>query len=177
LGAELYKNLLEFVSGKEKMSVLEIGCFEGLSSVYLADNLLHHEESTLVCVDPFMHIQNNDHADLLQNNAEALFDYNISHCNYPDKVSVHKITSDTFFETNQKKYDFIYIDGSHQCDIITRDMENSLRFLNTNGIMWMDDYCGGQEGNIRRTMNAFVRSHADQLTVIHVGYQLAVQKK
>ena len=176
-GAELYAKVLEFVSGKEKMDVLEIGCFEGLSSVYIADNLLHHEESTLVCVDPFMNIQDNDHAFLLKNDAEARFDYNISHCNYPNKVSVHKTTSDAFFETNQKHYDFIYIDGSHQCDIITRDMENSFRFLNATGIMWMDDYCGGHEGNIRHTMDAFINAHANQLDVIHVGYQIAIRKK
>lgn len=178
LGSELYKKALEFVSGTQKMNILEIGCFEGLSSVYFADHLLEHPESTLVCVDPFLNIQDNDHTELLQTNAESRFDYNISHCNHTDKITVHKKTSDAFFETNQTFYDFIYIDGSHLCDIITRDMENSFRFLNSGGIMWMDDYCGGppNDNSIQRTMNAFLKAHEGQYNLIHSGYQIAIRK-
>lgn len=34
-------------------------------------------------------------------------------------------------------------------------MENSFNVLEFNGIMWMDDYCGGDDNKIKTTMNIF----------------------
>ena len=43
--------LLAFDTSKE-YHILIIGCFEGLSSVFFADNFLEHPNSTLTCLDP-----------------------------------------------------------------------------------------------------------------------------
>lgn len=176
LGSEIYKGLLNFVDVSKKNSVLEIGCFEGLSSVFFADNLLDHPDSTLTCVDPFMNIDNNDHTEFLMNNEEKNFDYNISNCKHTNKITVKKITSDDFFKVNTNMYNIIYIDGCHECDFITRDMENAFRVLNPGGIMWMDDYHGGDGIQIRNTMNHFLFKYEGQYEIIHIGYQLAIKK-
>jgi hypothetical protein len=103
LGSELYKFLLNFVDVSKKNTVLEIGCFEGLSSVFFANNIINHSESTLTCVDPFLNINNNDHKEFLENGiSEKFFDYNISICNNKEKIEVKKITSDEFFKNNTK---------------------------------------------------------------------------
>ena len=78
LGSEINNKLLSFIDTNEKNTILEIGCFEGLSSVFFADNLLNNSESTLTCVDPFLNISNNDHSALFNNDTEKNFDYNIS---------------------------------------------------------------------------------------------------
>ena len=67
---------------------------------------LNHPESSLTCVDPFMTIENNDHGRFLKNNEEENFDFNISNCNNSDKISIRKITSDKYFETNDKYFNF-----------------------------------------------------------------------
>lgn len=54
------------------------------------------------------------------------------HCNYP-------ITSDEFFNQNKKKYDIIFIDGLHLHQQVSKDIKNSLRVLNSNGIIVMHD--------------------------------------
>jgi len=169
--------LLGFVDVDKTHSILEIGCFEGLSSVFFADNLLHHPDSTLTCVDPFMTVDNNDHASFLQNDEEKSFDYNTSVCANAEKIVVYKETSDAFFLRNTKVYDLIYIDGCHEPDFITRDMENSFKVLQANGIMWMDDYGGGKGGTIKNTMDLFLTKHTGEYVIIHQGYQLAIQKK
>ena len=130
----------------------------------------------MTCVDPFLSIETNDHKELL-NNVESKFDHNISVCKNSDKITVHKITSDKFFETpsNLKTYTFIYIDGCHECDFIKRDMENCFAVLAHGGIMWMDDYCFGT-GEIKQTMNAFLENYAGQYELIYMGYQLAIRK-
>jgi predicted O-methyltransferase YrrM len=160
------------------MDILEVGSYEGLSSVFFADNLLDHKDSTLTCVDPFMSIETNDHEEFFANNEELNFDYNIKNCKNSDKIKVEKITSDVFFKTNSKIFNFIYIDGCHLCDFITRDMENSFSVLEVNGIMWMDDYLNTSQGVdvIKNVMDLFLQKYEGQYSIIHSGWQLAIKK-
>ena len=176
LGSEIKNRLSSFLDKSNENNILEIGCFEGISSVFFADNFLDNHNSSLTCVDPFLTINNNDHIQFLQNNEEMNFDFNISSCRNSNKIIINKITSDLFFENNNKMYNFIYIDGNHEIDFIYRDMENSFKFLEKNGIMWMDDYGGGDGIKIKNTMNWFLEKYKDQYEVIHMGYQLAIRK-
>jgi predicted O-methyltransferase YrrM len=176
LFSEIKHNLLSFVNTEEKNTILEIGSYEGLSSVFFADNLLNHPESSLMCVDPFLNTDNNDHSILLQNNEELNFDYNIKKCKNAEKINVQKITSDDFFVKNDKTYNIIYIDGSHEIDYIMRDMENSFKVLEKNGIMWMDDYGGGDGIRIKTVVDNFLKKYQHHCEVIHKGYQLAIKK-
>lgn len=175
IGSELDRNLSNFTDPSRINNILEIGCYEGLSSVFLAETLLNSPQSTLTCVDPFLNVSDNDHKVWLSNNQEDNFDYNISVCKNYDKITVHKVTSDKFFETNTKTYNFIYIDGCHIAEFITRDMENSFKYLENRGIMWMDDYLG-DNGRIAIAMNAFLDKYNGQYDLIHKGYQLAIRK-
>lgn len=97
-GSEIKHNLAHFLDKTKENKILEIGCFEGLSSVFFADNFLDNINSRLTCVDPFLTVDNNDHIQFLQNNEEMNFDYNISVCKNSDKITVHKTTSDVFLE-------------------------------------------------------------------------------
>jgi predicted O-methyltransferase YrrM len=176
MDSEIKKRLDKYLDNTKENKLLEIGCYEGLSSVFFADNFIDHPNSHLTCVDPFMTIDTNDHKQFLQNNEEMNFDYNISICKNTDKITIHKTTSDLFFENNTDTYNFIYIDGCHEPEFIKRDMENAFRCLEKNGIMWMDDYGGGDGIQIKKTMNNFLQKNVGQYTIIHMGYQLAIIK-
>ena len=176
LHSEIKSRLLEILDKSKQNKILEIGCFEGLSSVFFADNFLDNPNSSLSCVDPFLSIDNNDHKQYLHNNEEIRFDYNISICKNSDKITIYKITSDIFFENNSQTYNFIYIDGCHEPDFIKRDMENSFNILEKNGIMWMDDYGGGDGIQIKNAMDTFLQKYNGQYMLIHEGYQLAIKK-
>ena len=176
LGSEIKNRLFQFLDKSKENKILEIGCFEGLSSVFFADNFLDNLNSSLTCVDPFLTINNNDHKQFLQNNEEMNFDFNISICKKSDRITINKITSDIFFENNNQTYNFIYIDGCHEPDFIKRDMENSFNILEKNGIMWMDDYGGGDGIQIKNTMDTFLQKYNGQYELIFKGYQLAIKK-
>ena len=176
LVSELKRLATSLVDTESTNRILEIGCFEGLSSVFFADTLLNAPNSTLVCVDPFMTLENNDHKQYLANNEEANFDYNLTVCKNADKITVKKITSDAFFESNDHTFTFIYIDGCHEPDFIRRDMENSFKVLETGGLMWMDDYLGGDGMQIKNTMDEFLVRHKNEYEIVHSGYQLAIRK-
>lgn len=175
--SEIKQKLLTIVSPVKKYNILEIGCFEGQSSVYFSNNLLNHKDSTMDCVDPFY--KSGTIAGIttmyVDKKVEQNFDHNISKSQNYTKITVHKTTSDDFFRTNNKMFDFIYIDGCHEPDYIERDLENSFKYLSKNGIMWMDDY-GGNNGKCRIPMDSFVKKYKNSCKVIHKGYQLALRK-
>jgi hypothetical protein len=50
-----------------------------------------------------------------------------------------RMTSDNFFKNNQDKFDLIFIDGLHQYEQVKRDVYNSLKFLNDNGVILLHD--------------------------------------
>ena len=130
----------------------------------------------MICVDPFLSISTNDHRALLKNNVEENFDFNIINCKNSDKITIRKITSDKFFEDNNKYFNFIYIDGCHEPDFIIRDMKNSFKYLKKGGIMWMDDYEKGDGIKIKNAMNSFLEEYKGKYNLIHKGYQLAIIK-
>ena len=50
-----------------------------------------------------------------------------------------RMSSDNFFKNNQDKFDLIFIDGFHQYEQVKRDVYNSLKFLNDNGVIILHD--------------------------------------
>lgn len=173
LDSEIKTLLFTFLKKSTQNKILEIGSFEGLSSVFFADNFLDNPNSFLVCVDPFLSIDHNDHVHFGLNEAEINFNFNISICKNANKIITHKTSSDDFFKNNKLNYTFIYIDGCHEPSFIKRDLENAYLVLEENGIMWMDDYRGG-DGKIKNTIDEFVNKY--NCKIIHKGYQLAIQK-
>ena len=179
LGSEIRKILLRFVENNKVNKILEIGCFEGLSACFFSDNIMDHEQSTLDCVDP--HFPTGTVKGItskcIDQNTIKLFKENTSNSKNSSKITYHNETSDDFFSKNQKKYNFIYIDGCHEDDYIIRDMENSFRCLEKDGIMWMDDYRGNNNrGKISQVMDKVLEKYAGQYKLLYKRYQLAIQK-
>ena len=50
-----------------------------------------------------------------------------------------RATSDNFFKNNQDFFDCIFIDGLHEYKQVKRDIQNSLKFLNKDGIILLHD--------------------------------------
>ncbi len=78
------------------------------------------------------------------------FTFNQIHADLKDSVdpdqalgAKYKVTSDEFFEkiapTLDYKYDVIFIDGLHHSEQVDKDIENSLKYLNTNGVIVLHD--------------------------------------
>ena len=57
----------------------------------------------------------------------------------PVQGGTHKMTSDNFFLNNKKNFDIIFIDGLHEYHQVMRDINNSLNFLNPNGVILLHD--------------------------------------
>ena len=47
----------------------------------------------------------------------------------PERGGTHRMTSDQFFAQNNKKFDFIFIDGMHTYEQVHVDIKNSIKVL------------------------------------------------
>lgn len=64
----------------------------------------------------------------------------------PNGCGTHTMTSDDFFASHCKQnYDIIFIDGLHLAEQVTRDIENSLTYLNEGGIIVVHDCLPSEE--------------------------------
>ena len=53
--------------------------------------------------------------------------------------ATYQMTSDEFFAVNQDKFDIVFIDGLHEHNQVYKDIQNSLKFLNPNGVIILHD--------------------------------------
>ena len=97
-----------------------------------------------------------DENDLLSNmdtlNIEQSFYSNIKTANLQDRI--RGIKNDSTIELfkmikEEKRFDFIYVDGSHKCNGCYSDMLLSWQLLNKGGIMAIDDYLWSGNGNLK----------------------------
>lgn len=51
----------------------------------------------------------------------------------------YQMKTDDFFDKNVDKFDLIFIDANHDFEYVKKDFENSLKILNPNGIIILDD--------------------------------------
>lgn len=164
------KKFLEITSEKNKFkTVLEIGSYEGIFSCYAAENFAQSVDT----IDPF---DCNDLGTSMTSETEKNCLYNIEICPEGNKITQHKMLSDEFFANNIKMFDFIYVDGSHEPEDAYRDLDNSLKFCKSGGIIWIDDY-GSNYKNLNRKIEEWLNKNVNQIRVIHKNYQVGLIKK
>jgi len=123
---------------------LEIGCYEGLSTTWFIKNYLN-EAGSITVIDTFE--GGEEHKDYVSN---SLYDTCISNIEevigQNQKYEVYKDISYNAIAkliVNNERFDFIYIDGSHQAADVLSDAVMSFPLLNSGGIMIFDDYTWG----------------------------------
>ena len=142
-----------FKNGYEKSieSVLEIGCYEGRATVWICENVLANKEVKYYdIVDTFGGsitesgmVGTKDRLEGNDNFIKSNFLNNISF--FEDKIpfSIHQGFSQfelpKLVEQN-KQYDFIYIDASHQSDDTFVDAYFAHKMLKPGGLLIFDDF-------------------------------------
>jgi predicted O-methyltransferase YrrM len=107
--------------------MLEIGSFEGRSTVWFLDNVLTHPSATIVCVDTFEF-------------GHARFDHNISVSGFAEKVRKLKGSSDLLIPSLPlESFDIVYVDGDHHAPNVLMDGVLSWYRLKPGGVMIFDD--------------------------------------
>jgi FkbM family methyltransferase len=150
---------------------LEIGCFEGLTSRYICDNLLT-EGGRIICVDPLTDEYLPGHKD----NEMFVGQYDRFTRNtrgYPIEL-IRKKSIDTFEQLADYRFDFVYVDGDHTRDAVFIDGCNAFKLTKVGGHILFDDY--GWRSETAEGIEAFLSSHMGKYQIKVKGYQVMIQK-
>ena len=91
-------------SGRSSLKMMEIGCYEGRSTVWFLENVLTDSTATITCVDVFSSLER-----------ELYFDHNIRIAGVEHKVIKKKGDSHRILvELQDEEFDIVYVDGNHR---------------------------------------------------------------
>ncbi len=152
-------NNQKLLDDKEKI-VIEVGCFEGRSTVWFAERLIKTPTSRYFCIDSWAGGEEIERMNLefdmqlvYQN-----FKHNIDLLECKDQISVFRSKSEealsNLLSVFYRKADFIYLDGSHTKRDTLVDLVLGLTLLKKDGILIVDDYrnnMGTEDMNLRPT--------------------------
>ena len=165
---------------------VEIGSFEGRSMVWIAENMMEDEDH-LTCIDTWEGGEEHSAEDMAA--VEARFDHNLDllEKRFPQRsffkakdFSTRTLAADIAAK-GAGDADFIYIDGSHIAKDVLTDACMAWVLLKPKGIMVFDDYMWGNPRDIlhrpKPAIDAFCNIFAEEVDIVHVGYQMVVRKK
>tara|TARA_B100001564_G_C20636427_1_gene669927 strand:- start:151 stop:903 length:753 start_codon:yes stop_codon:yes gene_type:complete len=164
----------------KEVKYLEIGCFEGRSSVFVLEQL---KNTFCYFVDPFEQY-NEMTLSTQQKNFKSIFDnFSKNIKEFDGRYEIHKTTSDSFFKklNFSKQFDLVYIDGSHFSEDVYRDATNAGSHLQRNGIIIFDDFFWFWYKDVFDNpffgITKFLYENKKQYKIIYLGDQLILRKK
>lgn len=137
---------------KDKV-IIEVGCFEGRSTVWFAERLLNTPASRYFCIDNWSGGEEIDRLNLGYNMQEVYqnFCYNISLLKNKHQLTYQISESEKALaqlcSIYYRQADFIYLDGSHTQRDTLVDLTLSLTMLKKGGILIVDDYTNKMHTN------------------------------
>ena len=184
---DYFNNNYPKVKNGETITVLEVGTYAGISLInivklipksigYGLDKWSNYIESDLL---NSVEILNN--IDELK--VESSFYKNVAVEGLEDRI--HGIKGDSYevlieMMKENKRFDFIYVDGSHKAFDCYSDLMISWRLLERGGILAIDDYLYNSEDVVINSpfegVNHFLKKHDKEIKILHKGYRVFLTK-
>ena len=131
------------LEGKEQ-AVLVLGGYEGLSSVWLSNNLLQHDDSYMQVISQFRGTSEHKAGQWPHPNMEEVCRYNTYFSKYYFKINIVPVYADNDLLSQaaadpEVRFDVIYVDGNHEYKDVLHDGILSWNLLKSGGVMIFDD--------------------------------------
>jgi hypothetical protein len=162
------------------IEILEIGSWEGRSAIFF---LNFFPKCRLTAIDTFMGSPELTGDPVLRGQeAELRFDSNL--VEYSSRL--RKLKSSSFkglaqLATEFRRFDLVYVDGSHHSFDVYGDGAMAWPLLNQGGILIFDDYdwelMPEMEERPKLGIDAFLASHQGQYKEIYRGPQIILRKR
>ena len=167
---------LKKFKNKENMSFLEIGCYEGMATKWLLDNILTNSNSRITVVDTFNGSIEHQKFD----NTKMLVNF-INNVGSDKRLRIFSTTSKHFLKTTDELYNFIYIDASHKAKDVMADAILAWDKLKRSGILIFDDYEWKKfpkTSNLHPKMaiDCFLEMYREEYKLIGKNYQVCIMK-
>lgn len=162
---------------KDRVRVLEVGAFDGVSANLMLDLLFTHPESELHAIDPFLPDPTTPE---VNEETRLHFEENLATGGHAHQIRLYEglsaevlawmIAEDGYWES----FDFIYIDGSHLAKDVFIDAALSWNLLKPGAIVAFDDYEWGNwrdypTSTPRASIDSFASIFSDHADLIHQG--------
>lgn len=165
----------------EPLEVLEIGSWEGRSAIFF---LRYLAKCRLTCIDTFRgsreHSENPRWAEALPH-IEARFDSNTAE--FGARVTKIKDCSTAALArllAEQRRFDLVYLDGSHHSADVLSDAVLSWALLRDRGLIIFDDYgwtfYPDAIATPKPAVDAFLAAHRGRYRELHRGYQVIIER-
>ena len=172
------------------LTYMEIGSLEGLSARWLGDHIISKSAGGVIhCVDTFGGGAEHHESWFVNNigSLEARFDSNVRQYLESSTIVKHvgfsrHIMSGLLGSGQEASFDFIYVDGSHAAVDVLGDAVMAFWLTKPGGIIAFDDFTWTNGENImsnrfpRPALDAFLSIFNERLRVLHMAYQLWVQR-
>lgn len=167
---------LSCLRDKGGLLFLELGCYEGMATRWLLDNILTNPSSSIHVVDTFS--GSHEHSRLDTSNMYVNF---MNNAGFEDRVKVFQQKTKKYLTCTEESFDFIYVDASHKTKNVLVDGIMGWDKLKKNGIMIFDDYCWkkypeSSDLHPKRGIDHFLERFDSELELIAKGYQVCVKK-
>ena len=162
---------VQHLVGRVNVNALEIGSFEGRSTVWMLENILTDPTSRIVCVDPFLGGSVPD----LPNEYLTAFVENTKP--YQKQVRIiqarsEDVNSSILLKFCPAGYDLIYIDASHMPAATVREAFLAWYVASDGALIIFDDY----SGSLREAVDEWCKAFADWIETWDTGAQLIMRK-
>ena len=177
---QYFNNNYHKVKNREKIRVLEIGVYTGISLINIINNI---PNSIGYGVDMWASYNENNLLENMNNlEIEKSFYKNIKICDLEDRITGIKMKSTiallNYIRKNET-FDFIYVDGSHLLLDCYSDLVLSWEILEKDGILAIDDYYYKMETVLDspfEAVNHFLKEHENKYKLLYMGYRVFLQK-
>ena len=166
------KVLSHYFENRSNLKFLELGSGNGLCANYLLDNY----ECELHTVDmEDIRIENVDGTDYEISTSKNLKPFiDTGRCKFYLESTKQFLTEMLDVELEEdEKYDFIYVDASHEPDDVLFDSVLAFELLKKEGLMIFDDYgwkdCG-------KGIDAFLSAYEKKFSLVFKAYQVGIHK-
>ncbi len=157
--------------------MLEIGSYEGRSSIWFLEKIVTHETARLFCVDPWGALS----GDPAQIAVERLFDHNLAVSGFGRRlVKIRGLSQEVVRLFPVNFFDAVYIDGDHSSPAVIQDAVLALLETKPDGLIIFDDYrWNGGATELDRpklAIDSFLNLYEGKIELLHQKYQVIVRK-
>ena len=148
--------------------VVEIGSFEGRSTLWFLERLLRHPDSRITCIDTFA--GGAEHSAGQTEGLHERFLANLAESGQARKAEVLRMDSFaglTRLLSSGARADLVYVDGSHEAPDVLADLVLAFRLLLPGGVILCDDYLWSREETPRADILTCPKLAIDAFTNIH----------
>jgi hypothetical protein len=172
-----WKDIIPDLFCNKKINYLEIGVFKGMNLYSVSQVYGKHQESLLVCIDPWCDY--NDYHEYINQQNEHYLEFLKHTKDIPkNKINILRgFSHEKIPMLNNNYFDIIYIDGNHNPEYVMEDAVLSFRKLKISGYMIFDDYGWGGKEVTQKGIDGFLMGYYNRIKILgQRNSQVFIQK-